>query len=302
MTLVRSALKTEVPVVFKAHVIREFRRLLCDRGFLEVSTPVIRRHEGGALTPRLRLSDGRLLRESPAFALRYNLRHVPKAFEIGVCFRPDPVDATHLQEFSMLDLYWRDAALDEVVPLAQDLVGLFYDGPIEHLSFAEHLKSELDVDMFGDPEGEMMLRARLAEMYVSADMPFPKLLDRYVKTEIEPLSKGKCLVVRDFPFVIESRAGRKAGARCVADRVEFQIDGVEVVHAYTDEPNPERLRTCGEAQGNFGPEDEVMCQLLASGEVPGESSGFGIGIERLCQVCTGAEDIGVFMASRPFAG
>src|SRR5262245_24503030 len=118
-------MSSEAPILFKSRVMRECRRLLDADGFIEIVTPVLRLLEGGGLTPRLRLEDGRYLRESPAYALRFNLTFAEKIFEIGPCFRVDAVDATHLPEFSMLDLYWRDASLAQVVSLGERLVRLF---------------------------------------------------------------------------------------------------------------------------------------------------------------------------------
>ena len=291
----------ENPIIFKARVMREFRSLLYAEGFVELSTPIIRRHRGSGLTPRMRLTDGWYLIDSPAFALRYNLQSAEKIFEIGPCFRLNDISATHLPEFTMLDLYWRGASLVDAVSLAERLVRLFYYGPVEGLSVAENIREKFGVDLFSSELGEQHLYQHLSAKYSAPDTSYLMLLDRYIKEEIEPLSKGRCLVVWDFPLQAEARARKKEGALCVADRVEFQIDGVEVIQAYTDEPDPFALVTRAEIQGDLEPEDQIMAELLEKDVVPSDSSGFGIGLERFCQVCLGVSDISQFMPSKPFS-
>lgn len=291
----------ENPILFKSRVMREFRNLLYADGFVELSTPVIRRHQGSDFTPRRRLENGWYLRDSPAFALRYNLQFAERIFEMGPCFRVDDVSATHLPEFTMLDLYWRGASLVDAVSLAQRLVRVFYPGPMEELSLAKRIREKFGVDLFFDALGEKHLHQHLSAMYSTPGTSYSVLLDRYIKEEIEPLSKGRCCIVCDYPLEAEARAKRKEGALCVADRVEFLIDGVEIIQAYADEPDPSALLIRARSQGDVEPENHVMAELLEKGVVPPLSSGFGIGLERYCQVCLGATDVSHFVASKPFS-
>jgi lysyl-tRNA synthetase class 2 len=297
----RAGMSSENPILFKARVMREFRTLLHEEGFVELMTPVVRRHCGGGLTPRVRLEDGRYLRESSAFALRYNLRLAEKIFEFGPCFRQDVLDATHLPEFTMLDLYWGGASIQDAVSLAERLVQLFYHGPIERLSVAGLIRDKLGIDLITDELGEQRLLQYLSMTSSSLGSSFLKLFDRFVREEIEPLSKGCCLIASDFPSVAEARAKKTEGTLCIADRVEFQIDGVEVIHAYADEPDPSALLARAEWSGSLEPEDRVMADLLEKELVPSESAGFGVGLERFCQVCLLDSDISDFMASKLFS-
>jgi lysyl-tRNA synthetase class 2 len=292
---------TEDPILFKARVMREFRKLLDADGFIELETPILRLLQGGGLTPRLRLEDGRYLRESPAYALRLNLSLADKIFELGPCFRIDAIDATHLPEFTMLDLYWRNASLAQALSLAERLVRLFYRGPFEELSVASLLQDKLGIDLAEDEKSEERLLQYLNDKYYKPGYSKLKMFDTFVRREIEPLSMGRCLIVKDFPTLAEGRARRKSGTRFIAERAELQIDGVEIVHAYTDEPDPAALIEKAQQSGALEPEDHVMADLLRSGSVPGESAGFGVGVERFCQVCLGMSDISPFMTSKLFS-
>ena len=74
-----------------------------------------------------------------------------------------------------------------------------------------------------------------------------------------------------------------------------------MIHAYTDEPDPSALLFPAEAGDSLRPEDQLMAELLAKDVVPSESSGFGIGLERFCQVCFGVSGISQFIASKLFS-
>ena len=78
------------------------------------------------------------------------------------------------------------------------------------------------------------------------------------------------------------------------------MDEVEVVHGYTDVTDAVEFVRRAKEQQNLGREDEILAEMLAEGRVPPDSSGFGIGIERFCQVCLGRPDIRDFVSSTEF--
>ncbi|MCD4863298.1 MULTISPECIES: amino acid--tRNA ligase-related protein [Pseudomonas] len=288
------------PVIYKARMLQRIRRLLDSEGYLEIMTPILRRYPGDADRPRLQLSDGRWLRESSAFALRCNLQHAPAIYELAACFRPDELDSTHLPEFTMLDLYRQEASLGEMLELACRLVRTFYKGQIETLSFAGHLFEDLGIDLFSDPGASEALVRKFRQMYNKPDISPLWLIDRYITEQIEPLSRGRCMVVTDFPLLPEVRARRRDGQGAIVERFEILIDCVEVVHGYTDEDDPERFEAQARHLASFGPEDAIMCDLMRDGSVPPRSAGFGIGIERLCRMALGLDSVEPLRTSLPF--
>ncbi|MFT0866181.1 amino acid--tRNA ligase-related protein [Pseudomonas sp. CAM1A] len=288
------------PVLYKALMLRRIRQMLDSAGYLEIMTPILRRYPGDADRPRLQLSDGRWLRESSAFALRCNLQYAPAVYELAACFRPDALDATHLPEFTMLDLYRQDASLGEMLDLACRLVQAFYPGPIQVLSFASHLRDDLGIDLFADPTAGDALVRTFRQLYDEPDISPLWLIDRYITEQIEPLSRGCCMVVTDFPLLPEVRARRRDGAGAIVERFEILIDCVEVVHGYTDEDDPDRFEAQARHLASFGPEDAIMCALMRDGSVPLRSAGFGVGIERLCRMGLGLDSVEPLRTSLPF--
>jgi lysyl-tRNA synthetase, class II len=287
------------PIIYKANLIWGMRVMLAQRGFLEFMTPAIRKHPGDKDRPRVELLDGRWLRESAAFALRLNLSRHKKIYEIGPMFRPDQTDSTHLGEFAMLDLYWANSTLEQNIELAKALITKFYTGVVEHLSFAEVANKEFGIDLVCDPEGPLELEAAIRNRYRISETRSLKILDAFIKSEIEPRSIGKCLIVSEFPLATEIRAKARVGTKGISDRFEFQIDGIEIVHGYTDVTDSNIFESQAKLMDSYGPEDKIMAEILKKNEIP-ESSGFGIGIERFCQVCTGTTDIRDFGSSPEF--
>jgi lysyl-tRNA synthetase, class II len=289
------------PVLYMARVIQTLRTTLWDKNFIEISTPILRANDACARFPRFRLEDGRYLREAAAFALRRNLEYANRLFEIGPCFRRDDLDDTHLQQFTMLDLYQKGATLDDAIDLCKQLVCLFYKGPIKILSVAKEMLDDLEVDLFHDPLSSEKLYKILLYKYNKPEFTFTQLVDKYIADEIEPKSKGCCLIVMDYPIVSEILGKPKEGFACIAGNAEFKIEGIEVVNLYQDDPDTARLMKHGKMYPEHHCiENEIMYNLLDTGLVPSESAGFGIGIERLCRVSLGMSSIQPFLVSPEF--
>lgn len=288
------------PFLYKSELIWKVREFLHQKEFIEMATPIIRQNDCDQSLHRLQLKDNRYLRESAAYGLRYNLGIADKIFEIAPCFRSDTPDNTHLCEFLMLDLYTRNHCMADVIKLAQDILQLFYDGPIGYLSFAEFVRDQYGIDFFDDPNAEFEFSTYLQENYGYNHPSFLKRLDQFIIDYVEPMSKDCCLIVVDFPLVAEFRSMRRKETAGVADRFEFQINGIEVFHGYADETDLGLLAERAQKQGQFGPEEQIMIQLLSEGKVPVQSVGFGFGIERLCQVCTQEKDTSIFTTSKEF--
>lgn len=294
-----SALR-EDPLLMLVETIQLMRQYLWEKGFLEIPTPVIRAHDCCDVIPRIPLADGRFLQDSPALALRRHLGRYEKIFTISQCFRPDAIDDTHLQQFHMLDLYVRDASLTDIVALFEELIRQVFDGPMETLSVAEKIRNDFDVDLFDDNDCISILHRKLGELYQQPEEKLFSLLDRWITDEVEPLSRDKCLIVSEFPYAAEARAKPKNGAVAVADRVEFQIRGVEVIHLYEDDPDVSGFVERAKTFGHHGPEDDIIKSLVNDGRVPHKSAGGAIGLERLCAVCLGLPTIQGFALSPEF--
>jgi lysyl-tRNA synthetase class 2 len=277
------------------------RTLLREDGFRELITPVFRRADD--LTGKRVHADvggPGFLRSMIGPALRYTLRHAPRVFEIGPCFRSDDPDTTHSREFTMLDLYAAGEDYTFLTDLAQRLVRLAWPGKITAVSVAGHLAETLGIDLIHqrlDPH-----TATLAHhLALPAATPLHELLDAYIRIEIEPLTTGAAVFLTDMPLGgNEPCAQRRHGTAAILDRFEIFIDGIEVVHGYQDEPDSAEFIARATTIGLYNPEQALVQNEIRAGSVPAHSVGLGLGIERLCMAATGIHDIHRFRPSRCF--
>jgi lysyl-tRNA synthetase, class II len=285
--------------LFRAELVARLRAILRGRGFVEFSTPFVRNSAGTCFSPRARLENGLYLRDSPSPALRSCLRYHDRIYEVGPCFRPEIPSPTRLREFTMLDLYWRDASVRDAVNLAEELILSVYAGPCARISAARVIQDVARIDLVEDPSARDRLQRYLTDRYPEQEACYLALLDRFFDDEIVPLSEGQCLIVEESPVGAEVTAATKAGTCHVADRAEIIIDRVEVVHVLRDESDGDAMWRRAVAHGEFKAEDKLTADLLCSRALPACSAGFGIGIERLCRVLTG-EDIRGFVPCQEF--
>lgn len=97
--------------LFKSQLVREIRRYLEDNGYIEIETPVLIDHPSGATARPFVAHHNALdmdvyLRIAPeTYLKRAIVGGFTKVFEFARCFRNEGMDATHLQDFTMLEGY-----------------------------------------------------------------------------------------------------------------------------------------------------------------------------------------------------
>ncbi|MGH3802819.1 MAG: amino acid--tRNA ligase-related protein, partial [Pseudonocardiaceae bacterium] len=95
----------------RARIIRRIRRFLDENDFLEVETPILQEAASGAsarpfVTRHNALGEDFYLRISPeTFLKRVVVGSLDRVYELGRNFRNEGMDASHLQEFTMLEWY-----------------------------------------------------------------------------------------------------------------------------------------------------------------------------------------------------
>ncbi|MFD1829821.1 amino acid--tRNA ligase-related protein [Streptomyces desertarenae] len=291
------------PIHTKAHVLRGLRTLLHDTGFTEVVTPVARRADlGPGRRAPVGLREGRYLRAMIGPALRVNVStDLPRVYEIGPCFRPEPPDALHAAEFTMLDLYAAHLGFEDLVDLAWRLVGPHLPSYTpERLSIADHVHTEFGIDLRTEPIGDLHPRMA-ARIGSDAGEPFRDVLGRYISRELEASTVGRAVFLTDYPSGGDEPCARLApGTTAVLERFELIVDGIELVHGYTDETDLKAFTERAKAVGLYDDEQRLAQEAVESGAVPADTAGLGIGIERLCAASAGLRDITPFLQSPQF--
>src|SRR5438093_9593839 len=109
-------------------IVREMRRFLEDRGFVEVETPMLQSVAGGAAaepfaTHHKALGLDLYLRIAPELYLkRLLVGGFNKVFEISRNFRNEGISRKHNPEFTMLEAYWAYADFEKIANLVEELI------------------------------------------------------------------------------------------------------------------------------------------------------------------------------------
>ncbi len=112
----------------RSAIVRDTRRFLEDRGFMEVETPILHGIAGGATAKPFRTHHNTLhmdlnLRIAPELHLkRLLVGGYERVFEIGRNFRNEGLSPRHNPEFSMVEAYWAYARMDDWIEACEELV------------------------------------------------------------------------------------------------------------------------------------------------------------------------------------
>ncbi|MFE7331545.1 amino acid--tRNA ligase-related protein [Streptomyces sp. NPDC057565] len=289
------------PVVMKSDLLFSLRDTLRAETFVEVATPTMRRADLG---PGRRLpvdhDGGRFLRAMIGPALRVNLEHHRRVFEIGPCFRPEKPDELHAPEFQMLDLYAANENFEFLIALGEKLIGPHIRYTPQRVSVAGHIRDQFGIDLRREPLGDLPAQMA-AHLNMGGDVPFKTVLGQFVERELEAQSTGAALFLTEYPVGGDEPCARLApGTAAVLNRFELLVDGIEVVHGYEDEPDRTAFVERARAVDLYDDEQALAWKAIDAGRVPARSVGLGIGIERLCMAASGIKDITVFQQSPQF--
>src|SRR3989440_6663225 len=109
-------------------MVREIRRFLEDRGFVEVETPILQTVAGGAAaapfsTRHKALGLDLYLRIAPELYLkRLLVGGFTKVFELNRNFRNEGISRKHNPEFTMLEVYWAYADFEKAANLMEEMI------------------------------------------------------------------------------------------------------------------------------------------------------------------------------------
>src|SRR5207302_1019056 len=109
-------------------IVREIRRFLEDRGFVEVETPMLQSVAGGAAaepfaTHHKALGLDLYLRIAPELYLkRLLVGGFNKVYEVNRNFRNEGISRKHNPEFTMLEAYWAYADFEKIADLVEEMI------------------------------------------------------------------------------------------------------------------------------------------------------------------------------------
>ena len=298
------------------------RRLLEQRGFVEVETPVLSLELGGAtarpfITHHNALDLDLYLRIATELHLkRLVVGGFERVFEIGRTFRNEGIDTTHNPEFTTLEAYQAFGDYTEMIELTESLVAhaarAALDGSTtieirgETVDLAEPWPRAAMVDLIRKHAGVEIhpsmevdrARTVLDELGLEYEARWGagRLTHEVYDQLVEPHIVRPTFVL-DHPRETSPLARVHRDDPSLVERFEVVADGSELANAYSElnDPVDQRARFEAEARARAagdleaGTIDEDYLRALEYGMPP--TAGMGLGIDRLAMLLGGVTSI-----------
>ncbi len=309
--------------VLRSKIITTVRKILAEKGYLEVETPILNTISGGAtarpfITHHNALDIDMYLR----IALELNLKRLivggfDKVYELGRVFRNEGMDIRHNPEFTELELYSAYEDYNDMMNITEELFSrtaeevlgttkITYQGQEINLApgwkkitMIDSIKEACGIDfnqINSDSEAVKLAKEKGLEITDKTKETRGDVIslffDEYVeKTLIQPT------FIYDYPVEISPLAKRKKEDNRLTERFEVFIGGREYGNAFSELNDPidqyERFKKQVEAREagdeEAGMMDEDYIQALEIGLPP--TGGLGIGIDRLIMLLTDSASI-----------
>jgi lysyl-tRNA synthetase class 2 len=305
----------------RAIIMRETRRFLEERGFVEVETPILQTIPGGAAAePFVTHHNALGLDLYLRIALELYLKRLLvggfiKVFEINRNFRNEGISRKHNPEFTMLEAYWAYADWEKIANLVEELICFLAEKICGSLTIA-HQDADGKIirtinlkrpwrrgryhDVVRDVAGKDWFQLSPEERRDRATNEFkleilPQLADFEVTQHVfEKLVEEKTidpLFVTHCPKELVPLARQNKADDSLVDVFELIINGAEIAPGYSElnDPLVQRQRLLEQAGEEKQKIDEEFLLALEHGMPP--AGGIGIGMDRLTMLLTGAESI-----------
>jgi len=314
----------------RANILKAIRRVLDERGFIEVETPALQRVYGGASARPFKTHHNALdldlyLKISPELYLkRLIVGGLDRVYDLSKNFRNEGIDRAHNPEFTMLEAYQAYADFTDMMDLTEalfaesclavrDTLKISFQGrevdltpPWERLPMAEAIEKYAGVNVEALSDAE--LRALVAERDpdLPPEMPRGLLINELFEQRAEERVTGPAFVMH-HPQETTPLCKAARGRPGYIERFEPYVLGWEIGNAYSELNDPVRQRELLEAQaagrevdGEIPPVDEDFLRAIEIGMPP--TGGLGIGIDRMVMVLTdqpSIRDVIAFPTLRP---
>lgn len=303
-------------------IVREFRRFLEEKGFMEVETPMMQPIPGGAtampfITHHNALDMRLYMRIAPELYLkRLLVGGFEKVFEINRNFRNEGISTRHNPEFTMCEFYWAYATFEDLMDLTEQLFAhvaekvcgsclVTYQGQEvdltpgrwRRLTFHESLEKigGHQPEFYNDYEAVRKYIRDRGEKVVAGEK-LAKLQAKLFDLDVEGRLVQPTFIYQ-YPTDISPLSRRNSERPEVTDRFELFITGRELANAFSElnDPVDQRMRfmeqvaekEAGDAEAHFMDEDYL--RALEYGMPP--AAGQGVGIDRLVMLLTDSPSI-----------
>jgi len=310
--------------VTRSRILRDIRRFLDDKGFMEVETPMMQSIPGGAMarpfvTHHNTLDIDLYLRVAPELYLkRLLVGGFEKVYEVNRNFRNEGISTRHNPEFTMLELYQAYADYHDMMDITEELMNglvtalhgredipygdktLNFKRPWKRLRFYDALKEKTGVDFQAMSAREAAAKAGFNFGPGATDVD---ILDEVFGDKVEATLMDPTFIL-DYPAVMSPLAKAREDDPSLTYRFELFISGMELANAFSElnDPHDQRRRFTEQkaAIGEHKVIDEDFLMALEYAMPP--AGGLGIGIDRLVMLLTNQpsiRDVVLFPQMRP---
>ena len=319
----------------RTEIIKEIRRILDEKNFLEVETPILNTIAGGAsarpyITHHNTLDIDMYLRiANELYLKRLIVGGFDRVYEMGRMFRNEGMDIKHNPEFTNIELYAAFADYHDMMDITEEIVSktaekvlgttkINYQGTDidltpnwKRITMIDAIKEQTGVDFNSvETDGEALKIAK--ELNVEID-PIKtsrgEIINQIFEDKVEETLIQPTFIY-DYPVEVSPLTKRKPSDPRLTERFELFIGGREYANAYSELNDPidqyERFlnqvkqREAGDDEANMMDEDFVTA--LEYGMPP--TGGLGIGVDRLIMLLTdqaSIRDILLFPTMKPLA-
>ena len=296
--------------------IKDYLRL---NDFLEIETPILQNVASGAnarpfITKHNALDEDFYLRIAPELYLKQVVESgFNRVFELGKNFRNEGMDASHLQEFTMLEwyaAYWDylknmnflEDLLQKLILDVNGSLDVEYQGKVlnfnnfEKINYTQVISELLNTDILNFQNVEEVKKIlRDNQLFNEIDINNIKSvtagIDLIFKKKIRPYLLQPT-ILHNYPAYMIPLARRSDKDNRVIDMFQLVVNGWEVSKCYSELINPEIQRKTFEQQiidKNNGDEESMSIDedfILAMEHGMPPMSGLGLGIDRVVSLLT----------------
>jgi len=317
---------TKKVFLLRSKLIKEIRNYLDSIGYIEIETPILTNKASGAtakpfITKHNALDIDLYLRIAPeTYLKRAIVGGFTKVFEIGRCFRNEGMDATHLQDFTMIEGYGAYLNYKDNMTLLREMLQTIImnifktlkitvegrevdlSGNWESVSFRDLILkyTKIDIKEFNTKEA-LLEKIKNEGIVIESETPlenlgYGNLIDQLYKKVARPHIINP-IFLTEHPIDLSPLARANDLDKNITDRFQLVINGAEIINAYSELVDPIEQMNRLEVQANLKasgdeeamPMDYDYIEAMEYGMPP--ISGWGMGIDRLVQILTNSENI-----------
>lgn len=312
--------------LLRSKLIWEIRSFLNDNGYVEIETPILNNKASGALarpfvTHHNALDIDLYLRIAPeTYLKRAIVGGFTKVYEFARCFRNEGMDSTHLQDFTMLEGYGAYLNYRDNMKFLQNMIqsvvfSLFgkleitingevidISGDWDSISMRDLILKYCPIDIYeADTKEKLLARIKEENLEIDSETPLEDLgYGNLVDQLYKKVARGyvvKPIFLTEHPISLSPLARANDNNPSITDRFQLVINGAEIINAYSElvDPIEQERRLIEQANLKSNGDEEAMMMdydyisAMEYGMPP--ISGWGIGIDRLVQILTDADNI-----------